>query len=300
MTAAIVPQSVGELADLVRGAERPFRIRGAGTWMDARPTVGAADTLQLDAFSGVRAYEPADLTIAVGACTTLRDLDAVTAAHGQWCPLLPWGTDDATVGATIATATTGPFAGTLGRPRDLVLGLECVDGNGRVIRAGGRVVKNVAGFDLTRLMTGSWGSLAAITEVHLRLRARPALDETWHLAPADAAGAAAIDAFVRGPLAPIGSLALTPRLSAALGLNVSAAGWLVRIGGNASYMNAARAAVGSLGPATQVAGDAWRTLRREAAPTPPAWAWNTLARDIKARFDPRRLLNPGVLGERVG
>lgn len=286
----IAPRDVAELSAVVRESETGLRIRGAGTWLDAGHPVRAAQELRLDAFAGVRAYVPADLTISVGAATTIAELDAATHAHGQWCPLLPWGDDRATVGAVIATATAGPAAASLGRPRDLVLGLECVDGRRRVIQAGGRVVKNVAGFDLTRLMTGAWGTLGVITEVHLRLRARPAVDETWRVTTArgesPAALAQALDEFCRGPYAPLAS-------------HRDGEQWLVRIGGNAAFVAASRNALHALGAYEATDAAAWQAVRLNAAPPASAltWRWDALSRQLKERFDPRNQLNPGLLGD---
>lgn len=299
---AIRPGSADELAGLLRdaaaappSARAGYRIRGAGTWSDTGSADPRATPLELGALTGISEYAPADLTISVGAATTLAELDEVTRANGQWCPLLPWGDDRSTVGATIATATSGPFADSLGRPRDLVLGLECVDGRGRIIRAGGRVVKNVAGFDLTRLMTGAWGTLGVITAVHLRLRSRPVVDETWALQAADLA---ALEEFSRGAAAPLACTALTPRLANAVGASVSA-GWLVRIGGNARFTEAARRALHALGPCEPLSDSAWTVLRATHAPAPSttAWKWDALSRRIKATFDPSNLLNPGLLGD---
>lgn len=294
---AHTPQTAAELAGTVLEASRGLRIVGAGTWLDAGHPVPDATPLRLDAFRGVRAYVPADLTISVGAATTLAELDAVTRAHGQWCPLLPWGTDTGTVGATIATATAGPFAESLGRPRDLVLGVECVDGHGRIVQAGGRVVKNVAGFDLTRLMIGAWGTLGVITAVHLRLRARPAVDESWIVRSTDAAGAQVMQAITRGPYAPLATVPLTPRLAAMLGVSVDP-GWLVRLGGNAAFVQASRAQLERVGSRERVTDSAWDTVRSAMAPTPAAtsWQWNALSRRVKERFDPRDILNRGLLG----
>lgn len=291
--AALHPHSVEDVADIVRDAIGGLRIRGAGTWMQAGAPVNAAQELHLAAFAGVRAYTPGDLTISVGAATTLAELDAVTAAQGQWCPLLPWGDDRGTVGATLATATTGPFAAALGRPRDLVLGLECVDGMGRVVRAGGRVVKNVAGFDLTRLMVGSWGTLGVITEVHLRLRARPAEDVTLLV---DAPSWDALRAFARSAAGALAAIPLGERVARALGYD-SASSSLVRLGGNAGQVAAARAELTRLGGCRELDPSAWDVVRREMAAPDHArrWPWTPLMRRVRERFDPRGVLNPGLL-----
>lgn len=292
------PRSVGEVATLVRdagAAHRGLRLAGAMTWLDAGGVVRAESCLSLRGITGIASYAPEDLTLTCGAGTTLAELDAATRVHGQWCPLFPWGRDDGTVGATVATATAGPFAAAFGRPRNLVLGLECVDGTGRVINAGGRVVKNVAGFDLTRLMIGAWGTLGVITQVHLRLRARPVVDETWSVT-VPLCEAAKVDAFAAGPLAPIACVR-SPSLSLDTGAEYG--GWLVRIGGNSAFVDASRAALASLGQVMRLSEDSWDPIRVVDAPDAPTaeWRWDALSIRLRDRFDPARVLNPGLLGE---
>jgi len=294
------PASVAELSALIvesAARMRALRLVGRGTWLDGgAPVAGGAEPVHLDAFSGIIEYEPGDLTMTVGAATTIAELDATTAAHNQWCPLSPWGSDDGSVGATIATATPGPFAHTLGLPRDLVLGLECVDGTGKVLRPGGKVVKNVAGFDLVRLMTGSWGSLAAITCVSLRLRARPAQDETWFVPLDHAAAVQAQDALRRSTTPPIAC-----EVTAAGFLDAeSPAGLLVRVAGNAAVVTAARAEVATLGDARRAESSSWTRLRatmQQRAPRSPATAELRVLNDgVRRAFDPARILNPGIMG----
>ncbi|HKV51240.1 MAG TPA: FAD-binding protein, partial [Gemmatimonadaceae bacterium] len=197
----------------------PLRIVGRGHWLDAGPPARAATPLALDELSGIVAYTPGDLTLTARAGTTLAEIAAVTAEHGQWLALDPFGTDDGTIGATVATASSGPLAHAFGTPRDAVLGLEVVTGEGAIIRTGGRVVKNVAGFDLTRLFTGSWGTLGAITEVTVRLRAMPEGDETWAIAVGDDD---ALDAVCRAArtaaIAPLAFEALDAALASRVGL----------------------------------------------------------------------------------
>lgn len=294
------PTSRDEVAEVVRDAaarRAPLRVQGRGTWMDAGLPVRAAEVLALDRLQGVVAYTPADLTITVEAATTLGELDAATRAHGQWCPLFPWGDDTGSVGATVATATAGPFAGRLGRPRDLVLGVDAVDGVGRAISAGGRVVKNVAGFDLTRALTGSWGTLAVITRLHLRLQSRPARDESWALTMADGMGRG-LREFTRGPYAPLAALELSPDDAAALGL-AHETGALVRIGGNRDFVTASIEALRRVGQASVVSAGVWDDVRARLAPADRArsWRWDALSLRLRERFDPSRVLNPGLLGD---
>jgi glycolate oxidase FAD binding subunit len=138
---------------------------------------------------GVSAYEPADLTLVAGAGTTLSELDAVTGPRGQWLPLDPPGGGSVTLGGVVSTGLAGPLGTAFGRPRDQVLGLTLVDGEGRILPLGGRVVKNVAGFDLVRLACGSRGTLGAILQVSVRLYPLPRTDRTLVWGAADRAGA---------------------------------------------------------------------------------------------------------------
>lgn len=163
------------MSEVVRAAAAAgdgLRLIGAGSWLDAGHPVTASIQLCLSADTGIVEYTPGDLTITVRAGTTLGQIQAVLEANHQWLPLDPLGGWDGTIGATIATCSFGPAAAIFGTPRDQVLGLTVVTGLGDVIRPGGRVVKNVAGFDLTRLMIGAWGTLGVITEATLRVRSR--------------------------------------------------------------------------------------------------------------------------------
>lgn len=173
------PPNTTALADIVRHAaahDTPLRLHGAGTWLTGGGPFVGDSPLSLASFAGVIAYEPGDLVITVGAGTTLDELTHVTAPHGQTFAVAPYGNGGNTIGACLATASPAPLAlGDL-TTRDVVLGLDVVTGTGEVVRGGGRVVKNVAGFDLVRLHIGAWGTLGAITEVTLRLHAIPQVD----------------------------------------------------------------------------------------------------------------------------
>lgn len=180
-TAVMHPRAPGDLAvaEAVRSAHTdamPVRIVGSGTWLHGGGPFVEATPLSLRADAGVVEYIPGDLVITVRAGTSLTELAAITGEHGQTLALTPYGSPDATIGSVVATAASAPLAlGDL-TVRDLVLGLTTISGTGDITHAGGRVVKNVAGFDLVRLHTGAWGTLGVITEVSLRLHARPAHD----------------------------------------------------------------------------------------------------------------------------
>ncbi|MGH7719776.1 MAG: FAD-binding oxidoreductase [Gemmatimonadaceae bacterium] len=241
-----------------------WRIRAGGSWMHAgRPTT-TDRVLDVSALSGIIEYVPGDLTLTALAGTPLAEIDAVTGNEGQWLALDPSGAGGS-LGATVATATAGPLAHGLGVPRDVVLGLEVVTGAGAVVRTGGKVVKNVAGFDLTRLFTGSWGTLCVITEVTVRLRALPEVDETVAL-PFDVRKegrglAEWLKAVRAASTAPMALELVSSALAAALGVGDGAC-LLARVGGNASDVRAQRAALAHVGELRHVDTGVWDRLRR--------------------------------------
>jgi glycolate oxidase FAD binding subunit len=143
---------------------------GARTqWEVANPP--AAGT-SVRAPAGVVAYEPADMTVTVGARTTFAELDAVLDAEGQHCPLDPRD-GEATVGGILATGLSGTRRLGHGPLRDHVLEVRFVTADGRVVKGGGPTVKNVTGYDLPRLFVGSFGTLGVLAQLTLRCRPRP-------------------------------------------------------------------------------------------------------------------------------
>jgi glycolate oxidase FAD binding subunit len=146
----------------------------------------------------VLAHEPADLTLSVECGATLQALDAGLRAHGQFIPLDPPRPRTSTIGGLIATGAAGPYRVRYGTMRDLLLGVTVVRADGTVVKAGGRVVKNVTGYDIPKLHVGALGTLGIVVEAHLRLHPRPAEERTWLVAfrSAEAALEAALE--VRG------------------------------------------------------------------------------------------------------
>ena len=124
----------------------------------------------------VLAHADADLTATVEAGATIHEFNAVLARHRQWLPID--ATDEATVGGAIATNDSGPLRHRYGTPRDLLIGVRLASTDGRLVKAGGNVVKNVAGYDLSRLMSGSFGSLAGIVSATFKLLPMPAAWQT--------------------------------------------------------------------------------------------------------------------------
>jgi len=266
VTIDVIRDSAAAVAERVRDARSTrtsLRVAGARQWLDAGRPCRATNELSLAALRGVTEYERGDFTITVRAATPLAEIDAVTGREGQWLALQPFGSADGTIGATIATASWGPLASAYGTPRDQLLGCEVVTGVGEIVHAGGRVVKNVAGFDLSRLMTGAWGTLGVITEVTMRLRARPEVDRTLAIVAeggVDAFCSAAWQWLRGGPYVPLAAELCSATLASRLGLEGRTL-LLVRLGGNEAFVRAAEESIATLGTALNVDTDVWARLR---------------------------------------
>src|SRR2546427_1182094 len=170
------PDAVALLLGTAREEGWRVRLEGAGTWLPAdAPADLALTTRRLDR---VPAIEPQDLSATAEAgigCDLLRQQ---LADRGTWLALDPPGLAGRTLGSVVATATAGPLRQGFGAVRDHVLGVTFVTGDGRLVHSGGRVGKNVAGYDLTKLEAGGVGAFGVIVLVHLRLRALPRVDQT--------------------------------------------------------------------------------------------------------------------------
>lgn len=171
-------EEVGRILGLARKEGWRVLPAGHGTWLAGAGPEAPDLVVSTRRMSSVQKYEPADLTLTAGAGITLSALSGRTREHDQWLPLDPPGGWNGSMGAAVATGVGGPLQHAYGTPRDHVLGVTVVSGEGRVLRWGGRVVKNVAGFDMTRLCVGSRGMLGVITSVSVRLFPRPAKDLT--------------------------------------------------------------------------------------------------------------------------
>ena len=212
------PETEAQLAEAIRDADGPLRIVGGGT----RPVGAALDgaVLETGALRGITLYEPGALTLVVRAGTPLAEVEAAIAAEGQRLPFEPvrWGPvlgadGDSTVGGVVAANVSGPRRVQAGACRDSLIGVRFVDGTGTVVKNGGRVMKNVTGYDLVKLLAGSWGTLGVLIEV------------SFKLLPAAGAQATLI-------LPGLTAAESVPALTAALGspYDVSGAGWLPGVG----------------------------------------------------------------------
>ena len=153
-----------------------IRVEGRGTWLPSdAPADLAVSTRGLEQIVSV---SPADLVATVQAGASVEALRRRLADYGMWLAIDPPGRPERSIGSVVATATAGPLRQGFGPVRDHVLGCTVATGDGRLVNAGGRVVKNVAGYDLTKLQVGGFGGFGIIAEVHLRLRALPRADVT--------------------------------------------------------------------------------------------------------------------------
>lgn len=171
---ALAPANEAELAQVVAAATGPLRIVGGDTRGVGRPVAG--QPLSTARLSGIRLYEPGALTLVAGAGTPLAEVEAALAAESQCLPFEPMdhrallgSHGQPTLGGMVAANASGPARMVRGACRDSLIGVRFVDGSGRVVSNGGRVMKNVTGYDLVKLMAGSWGTLGVLTEVAFKL-----------------------------------------------------------------------------------------------------------------------------------
>jgi glycolate oxidase FAD binding subunit len=185
MTRTMAPRTEDELAALVAAAQAPLRIQGLGTKMTLGNPVDTMTVLSLKHFAGIAVYEPEELILEAGAATPLADIEKLLRKHGQMLAFEPpnlssllGSPSSGSLGGIVACGLSGPRRIRAGAARDHVLGFSAVTGSGQRIRAGARVVKNVTGYDLAKLATGSYGSLAAMTSIIVKVLPLPETEET--------------------------------------------------------------------------------------------------------------------------
>lgn len=261
------PRSLTKIALVVAaaGAEGGVVVvRGAGTKMRRPPPPNAVDVvLDLHHWKGVVSHAATDLVVTVRSGTTLAALDVELEKSGQFWPCDAPFADAATVGGTIASNENGALRLRYGAIRDLVLGARYVDAAGRTISAGARVVKSVAGYDIQKLLVGSFGTLGVIAETTLKLAARPPDERTLVACFAHASDAVrSANAIARSAIFPMAislhDAASTRRIGAVMPLG-DRDGWtlLVRCGGNrrSTALSIDRAAAACAACGGRAAGD---------------------------------------------
>ncbi len=284
----IRPSSIEELCEIVSTATK-LRVRGGGT----KDAIGApcdAQIVDMRSFAGVIDYDPPELVLTVRAGTPLAQIEALVASEGQMLAFDPFdhaamlgNNGGATIGGIIAAGVAGSARLSRGGARDHLLGFTAVSGRGEKFVAGAKVVKNVTGYDLPKLMAGSWGRLAALTELTLKVLPAPRIRQTLVVRGLDPAGAVAAMAHALGSAAEVTAAA---HLRDWRGEAVTA----LRLDGFAESV-AARAAMLPEFEAVED-GDALWLAVRDAAPLPREWPlWRLIVAPGKA---------PGVIAALPG
>jgi len=219
----VEPRSAEEVCEVLRAAEREGRSVfpvGASVQHDLRDDASPANAVVLKTTRMARLieHEPADLVASAESGMTLADFNREVGRAGQWLPLDPPGGSAATLGGIVATGAAGAQGFGYGAPRSYVLGMKVALAGGRVIRVGGRVVKNVAGYDLCKLFTGSHGTLGVLLEITLKLRPRPRREATLAARSSDLSALLEASRAVAGShLLPVAVELLSPRMAREVG-----------------------------------------------------------------------------------
>lgn len=251
---------------LAHASGRPLTIRGGGSkrfYGNAPPS--AATELDMSLYTGIIDYHPTELVITARAGTPLSEIDAALACRGQMLAFEPpHYAPCATVGGCVAAGIAGPRRASAGGVRDHVLGVRMLDAQGRVLRFGGDVIKNVAGYDVTRLMAGSLGILGLLLEVSLKVVPRPAQERTLVFSFNESQALVQMNRWAGLPL-PISASAWTPDDGGRLTL---------RLSGSAPALAAARQTLGGEPMACGEASawwQAWRDQRLVFFAQTPLW-----------------------------
>ncbi len=177
----MTPNSIPALQSLIAHAERVLP-RGAGTKPALSTAPEGVTVVEMTGLSGVVEYDPGEFTFTALAGTPLADVQTLLAEHGQYLPFdPPLVQRGATLGGAVASGLSGPGRYRYGGVRDFILGVKWVDGNGQLVRGGGKVVKNAAGFDFPKLFVGSLGQLGILVEVTFKVFPRPQAFATLRL-----------------------------------------------------------------------------------------------------------------------
>ncbi len=191
----MTPETEEQVAEAIRDAKGPMAIQGGGT----RGVACDGETLSIAGLKGVTLYEPGALTLVARAGTPVAEIEAVLAEQGQRLAFEPMdhrgilgSAGNPTIGGVVAANISGPRRIQVGAARDFALGVRFVDGTGAIVKNGGRVMKNVTGYDLVKLFSGSWGRLGVLTEVSLKVLPIPETSATLLIDAADATDAVGV------------------------------------------------------------------------------------------------------------
>jgi glycolate oxidase FAD binding subunit len=264
----IQPTTIEEVQEAVAESAKVV-VRGAGTKRGLCAPEGDATVLDLSRLSGVLEYEPGEFTFTALAGTPVAAVNSLLAEHDQYLPFdPPLAERGTTLGGTVAAGLSGSGRYRFGGVRDFILGVRFIDGTGALVRGGGKVVKNAAGFDLPKLMVGSLGQYGALAEFSFKVFPRPEATLSLHAAfPSLAAALPALQSVYTAPLD-------VDALDLAIGAEGKAELW-VRLGGLQAVLAARAERIGALlGGAEIVTGDdeaaLWRDVR-ELRWVPAGW-----------------------------
>lgn len=234
----------------VKGASTPLCIRGSGS-KDFYGNTPQGEVLDTREHTGIIAYEPTELVITARSGTPLAEIEATLAERNQYLPFEPPRfSANSTLGGIVAAGLSGPRRVSAGSVRDYVLGVKLLDGQARELNFGGQVMKNVAGYDVSRLIAGSLGTLGLILEVSLKVLPRPAAEHTLRLGMNQAEALRKLNAWGGQPLPIVASAWQDGLLT-------------LRLAGARAAVDAAVPKIGSDGTAPE---DFWDALRDQALP----------------------------------
>ncbi|MBC8006884.1 MAG: glycolate oxidase subunit GlcE [Prolixibacteraceae bacterium] len=240
-----------------------LRIRGSGS-KDFYGLVLIGDVLDTRALTGIVDYEPTELVMTARAGTPLREVEKALTDSGQMLAFEPphFG-PDATLGGCIGSGFSGPRRAAMGSARDFVLGVRIVNGLGEDLRFGGQVMKNVAGYDLSRLLTGSFGTLGLLTEISVKVLPLPQDERTLRFSMDDAAAIESVNKWAGKPM----SLSATCHFDGSL---------YVRLSGAAAAVSASQKKIG--GEQVQDGAAFWNSIREQTHPlfkgSPALWRFS--------------------------
>ena len=275
------PESEADLAEAVAGAQGPLAIRGGGT----RGGAVLGEVLETGGLSGITLYEPGALTLVARAGTPLAEIETALEREGQRLAFEPMdhrvllgGTGAPTVGGVVAANVSGPRRIQAGAARDFCLGVRFVDGRGTVIKNGGRVMKNVTGYDLVKLMAGSWGTLGVLSEVSLKVLPAPEAAASLAVPVATASEAVAVMSAALGSPFDVNGAAYRPEAGCVV-LRIE--GFDGSVGYRAERLAALFAGRGAEIDREGV-GETWRALRDVAVlkDHPLVWKLSMASRDM--------------------